>query len=140
MRRPTSPSYVLNGLYYQGGYGNYSWGSYNAIVDALEGTGTRLATESELISLFEHFNIPIGGNSDDVDAYTDFEQYFDITIGLPYGPGYIDIIDGIYQKEDNAYNAPLATVYYNPVSYIWSSFNQSGFSDDWLLTLQRNLV
>ena len=133
MMGPSTTGYVLNGLYYQGGYGNYTWGSPNEIMGALEGTGSRLATRAELLNLFDDFGLPINGSSSDEAAFVNFEQYFDFTWGMQDGPADNPfgemVIDGIYQTEVPGDFSPLATVWHYfgmPDAYISTNFSDPG--------------
>jgi hypothetical protein len=128
---PSSTGYVLNGLYYQGGYGNYSWGTYNSIVAALDGTSTRLATESELCSLFEHFGLPVNATNNNIESFAAFAEHFDFTyIDDRSEPPYKYYIDCVYQNYGSG--VPMATVYYS--EYVRTRLGESAFGMDQTLT------
>jgi hypothetical protein len=104
---PWGAGYILDDLYYQGGYGNYSWGTYSSITAALEGTDTRLATTTEMIALFEHFGFPVNDKDyDSYDSFLLFSQYFHIT----FEGNWNEFIDGICQKEPGSDLIPLVLV------------------------------
>jgi hypothetical protein len=47
--------YLLNGLVYDGGYLRYHGDCYNEMLETLNNTNTRLATETELLDLLYPF-------------------------------------------------------------------------------------
>lgn len=116
-----SEAYLLNGLDYSGGLGNYEGLSYSELISAVEANGERLATESEMVDLFEHFNFSLTTQTTNKADYEHFESFFPHT--FTHQSDGTQFTDGIIESVSDANGITLNFALLNTSPYYDTSID-----------------